>query len=110
MLCYYKFPKGSVVINGRHVYGYLEAHGPVKVPWRIYRAYRNTLIQAPYNKSILEDLFPNRVFPDISFTYGEIRYLTWEQMCDLCKAFGLTTGRSNKSRRKKLKMFMREHC
>jgi hypothetical protein len=98
------------MINGRRIYGYLERHAPVVVPWGVYRGCRNSLIQASYNKSILEQLFPGRVFPNLSFTYHEIRFLNWEQMCSLCHAFGFTTNRSNTSRRRKLRKFMKENC
>ena len=98
------------MINGRRIYGYLERHAPVVVPWEVYKACRNSLIQASYSKHVLEELFPGREFPNLAFTYHEIRFLTWEQMCALCKAFGFTTNRSKASRRRKLRKFMREHC
>lgn len=110
MLVFFRYPKGSTQINGRRIYGFLEKHGPVVVPWGIYKVYRNSLIQASYTQEVLEALFPGREFPKLSFTYHEIRYLDWEQMCALCNAFGFTTKRSNTSRRRKLRKFMKENC
>jgi len=110
MLVFYRHPKGSTMINGRRIYGYLEQHGPVVVPWAVYKACQNSLIQASYSKEVFEQLFPGRPFPNLSFTYHEIRFLDWEQMCELCKAFGFTTNRSKASRRRKLRKFMKEHC
>jgi len=110
MLVFYRYPKGSTMINGRRIYGYLEQHGPVVVPWAIYKAFQNSLIQASYSKEVFEQLFPGRTFPNLSFTYHEIRFLSWEQMCELCKAFGFTTNRSKESRRRKLRSFIKEHC
>ena len=107
---FYRYPYGSTKINGRHIYGYLERHAPVVVPWEIYKACKNSLIQAPYDKDVLEALFPGRTFPDLSFTYSSLRFLSWEQMCALCNAFGFTTNRSNLSRRRKLRKFMKENC
>lgn len=110
MLVFYAYPYGSTIFNGRRIYGYLERHGPVVVPWEVYKANQDVLIQASYDKDILEDMFPDKTFPELSFTYHEIRFLSWEQMCSLCKALGFTTNRSNASRRRKLRKFFKEHC
>jgi len=110
MLVFFKYPQGSTMINGKRIYGWLERHGPVVVPWGVYKQCQNSLIQAPYNKQILEQLFPGREFPNLSFTYHQIRFLDWEQMCALCQAFGFTTNRSNASRRRKLRKFMKVSC
>lgn len=110
MLVFFRYPKGSTMINGRRIYGFLERHGPVVIPWGVYKARYDSFIQAPYNKRVLEELFPGREFPNVSFTYHQIRFLDWEQMCALCKAFGFTTNRSNASRRRKLRKFMKEYC
>ena len=98
------------MINGKRIYGWLERYAPVVIPWEVYKERRSSFIQAPYNKQILETLFPGREFPNLSFTYYEIRFLDWEQMCTLCQAFGFTTNRSNFSRRRKLRKFMKESC
>ncbi len=110
MLVYFRYPKGSTMINGRRIYGFLEIHGPTVVPWAIYKAFKNSLIQASYTKDVLEQLFPGNEFPKLSFTYNEIRFLSWEQQCALCKAFGFTTNRSRDSRRRKLRNFMKAYC
>lgn len=110
MLVFYRHPYGSTMINGKRIYGYLERHGPVVVPWSVFKDARSSLIEASYTKDVLEQLFPNREFPNLSFTYHEIRFLNWEQMCALCKAFGFTTNRSKDSRRRKLRKFIKEHC
>ncbi len=110
MLVYYKYPKGSTILNGRRIYGFLELHAPVVIPWGVYKQHRNTFIQASYTKDILEQLFPGGEFPNLSFTYHEIRFMTWEQMCSLCKAFEITTSRNNGSRRRELRHYMKENC
>lgn len=110
MLVFFRYPYGSTIINGKTIYGYLERHDPVVVPWVTYRSCKDSLIQAPYNKVTLEKMFPGRQFPNITFTYSQIRFLSWEQMCELCQAFGFTTKRSNESRRRKLRKFIKEHC
>ncbi len=110
MLVFFKYPKGSTKINGRLIYGFLEHHAPVVVPWSVYKANYNSLMQASYTKEVLEAMFPGKEFPKLSFTYHEIRFLDWEQMCSLCHAFGFTTNRSSKSRRRKLRLFMKENC
>jgi hypothetical protein len=110
LLVFFKHKLGSTVIHGKRIYGYLEAHDPVIVPWGIYTAHLNSLIQASYDKRTLEKLFPGREFPNLSFTYHEIRFLNWEQMCALCKALGITTSRSNTSRRRELRKFFKENC
>lgn len=110
MLVFYRYPYGSTMLHGRRIYGYLENHGPVVISWDLYKANQEDLIQASYDRDTLSLMFPGRNFPDISFTYSEIRYLNWEQMCALCRAFGFTTNRSNSSRRRKLRKFFKEHC
>lgn len=110
MLVFFRYPKGSTIINGKRIYGYLEKHKPVMVSWGVYKAFKDSLIQASYSKRVLQEMFPGREFPNLSFTYHEIRFLTWEQMCELCKAFGFTTNRSNASRRRKLRKFVKENC
>ena len=110
MLVFYKHPYGSTMLGGRRIYGFLERHAPVVVPWIVYKANQEDLIQASYDKHILEVMFPGNEFPSISFTYHQIRFLSWEQMCDLCKAFGFTTNRSKASRRRKLRKFFKEYC
>lgn len=110
MLVFFSYPYGSTIIDGKRIYGYLERHDPVVVPWNTYRQFQKTLIQAPYTKQYLEKRFPGSVFPNITFTYHEIRFLSWEQMCDLCKAFGFTTSRESRLRRRQLRKFMKEHC
>jgi len=110
MLVFFDYPRGSTMINGKRIYGYLEPHGPVVVSWKVYKECRHSLREASYNKRILEELFPGREFPNLRFTYHQIRYLDWEQMCALCQAFGFTTNRSNASRRRKLRKFMKESC
>lgn len=110
MLVFFDYPKGSTIIDGKRIYGYLEPHAPVVVPWETYRLFRSSLRQASYSKQVLERMFPGRDFPNVTFTYSELRFLDWEQMCALCKAFGFTTNRSNESRRRKLRKFLQENC
>lgn len=110
MLVFFVFPYGSTIIENKRVYGYLEKYPPVKISYAAYRANYNSLIQASYDKPTLEKMFPGREFPNISFTYFEIRFLTWEQLCDLCKAFGITTNRKNSLRRRSLRLYMQENC
>jgi len=110
MLVFYKYKLGSTMLDGRRIYGYLEAYPPAHISWDVYKANHGNLLQVPYNKRNLEAMFPGRTFPVISFTYYEIRFLSWEQMCALCKALGITTGRRKDSRRRKLRKFFKENC
>lgn len=110
MLVFFDYPRGSTVIHGKRIYGYFERQAPVVIPWNIYRHHRGSLRQASYDKRILETLFPGSEFPNLAFTYHEMRFLDWEQMCALCKALGFTTNRSKTSRRRKLKKFFKENC
>lgn len=110
MLVFFKHPKGSIKIHGQCIYGWLERHQPVVIPWELYKKHKDSFIQAAYTKDVLEALFPGREFPNLSFTYHGIRSLSWEQMCQMCHAFGFTSNRSKTSRRKKLRKFMKENC
>ena len=110
MFVFYHTPYGSTIIDGRRIYGFLEKYPPAHVTWDVFRANKGNLIQASYTPERLSALFPNTTFPCISFIYSDLRYLTWEQMCALCKSFGIKTARSNSQRRKALRKFMQEHC
>jgi len=110
MIVFYKFPYGSTIIDKKRIYGYLESYPPVQISWRAWLDHQNSLIAASYDKQILEQMFPGREFPNISFTYAQMRYLTWTQMCDLCKACGITTSRKNDKRKKALQKFFQEYC
>lgn len=110
MLVFFHHPKGSTIIEEKRVYGYLERYDPARISWAAYVANKGNVIQASYDRKLLEKMFPGSIFPDISFTYHQIRFMNWEQMCDLCQAFGFTTNRSNASRRRKLRKFMKENC
>lgn len=110
MIVFFHHPRGSTIIENKRVYGFLEPYDPVRISWEAYKANKGNVIQASYDRRLLEKMFPGKTFPDISFTYHEIRFLTWGQMCDLCRAFGFTTNRSNSSRRRKLRKFMKKNC
>ena len=110
MFVFYKNQYGGIRLDDRTVHGYMEKFPPTQISWNTYKQNHNILIQASYNQDRLTMLFPHATFPKITFLYSDLRYLTWEQMCDLCQAFGLKTGRSNHERRRSLRKFMQEHC
>jgi len=110
MIVFYKFPHGSTMFGNQRIYGYLERYAPVQIPWKLWLVNKDSLVAASYDKQILEQIFPGREFPHISFTYAQIRYLTWTQLCDLCKACNITTSRRNDMRKKKLQRFFQENC
>ena len=110
MFVFFDSKYGSTIINGQRIYGYLEKHPAARVTWDTYRAYQNNLIQASYTAERLKLLFPKSEFPPVCFVYSDLRYLTWEQMCGLCKGFGITTARTNHERRKALRKFLQENC
>jgi hypothetical protein len=109
MLVFYKYPYGSTIIDGQRIYGYLEKYPPARVSWDVFRNTPN-LMEASYTPQRLKMLFPSAEFPNVSFMYSDLRYLEWEDMCALCKAFNITTGRSNSERRKALRTFLKEKC
>lgn len=110
MLVFFVFPYGSTIIENKRVYGFLEKYPPVKISYASYKANRASLIQASYDKATLEKMFPGREFPNLSFTYYDIRFLTWEQICALCKGFGITASRKLPARRRALRLYMQENC
>jgi hypothetical protein len=111
MLVFYKYKLGSTIIDGKRIYGYMEKYPPVQVSWDTYRANAGNLIQATYTQERLQALFPDGVFPNVSFIYSDIRYLTYDQMCALCRGFGISGGnRKNEKRRKSLRAFLKEKC
>ena len=110
MLVFYKYKLGSTIINGQRIYGYMEKHPPVQVSWDVYRANAGNLVQATYTKERLQSMFPGSEFPSISFIYSDLRYFTYEQMCALCRSFGLTGNRTTENKRKALRTFLKEKC
>lgn len=104
------YPYGSRFIDGHRVYGYLENQPATRVSWTTYKTHQSALIQASYTPERFKLLFPHSEFPSVSFIYSDLRYLTWEQMCALCKGFGIITARTNHERRKALRHFLQEHC
>jgi hypothetical protein len=107
---HYAFPKGSIVVKGTRIYGYLEPQPAVIVPWGEYKHAPSNYVQAQYTKPILQAMFPGGEFPNVAFTYHEMRFLDWEQMCAICKGVGLKTNREKGKRRAKLRKFFRENC
>ena len=110
MLVFFNYPYGSIGVDGKIVYGYLEKYDPTHISWQSWKTHKDSLIQASYNKRILEKMFPGKEFPNLSFTYSEMKFLNWQQMCDLCKAFGITTNRQNRLRYRTLREFIKEYC
>lgn len=110
MFVFYRYPYGSTIIDGRRIYGYMEKYEPVRVTWDVFRANKGNLIQASYNPQRLSSIFPGATFPNLSFIYSDLRILTWDQMRALCKAFGITSGRTNNERRRTLRKFIQERC
>lgn len=110
MLAFYYRPYGSTTIDGVCIPGYLEKVPAARISWKAFRENKGVLIEASYTPDRLRQLFPNSEFPRVSFMYSDLRDLTWEQMCGLCKGFGITTARNNFQRRKALRAFMKEFC
>ena len=110
MLVHYAYPKGSIVVHGKRVHGFLEPNDPVTIPWGEYKHAPQTYVQASYNKEILEKIFPGGEFPNVTFTYHQMRFLTWEHLCAICKGVGLKTSREKGKRRQALRKFFREYC
>jgi len=110
MFVFYKKPLGVTYVDDKPIHGYMEKHPPIRISWANYRRFAPNLIQASYTPERLKMLFPKADFPNIIFLYSDLRYLTWEQMCGLCKGFGITTARTNHERRKALRNFLKEYC
>jgi hypothetical protein len=111
MFVYFRYPHGYTYLEGKKIYGFLEMMPSTHISYETWRLNKNkTLIQEPFNKDNLSRLFPGIEFPNVSFTLNDIRHLSWDDMCALCKAFGLKTKRDNVSRRTALRKFIKEHC
>jgi hypothetical protein len=110
MFAFYYRPYGSTTVEGICVPGYLEKFPPARLSWNAFRQNKGVLIEAAYTPDRLKLLFPDSTFPQICFMYSDLRDLSWEQMCGLCKGFGITTSRNNFERRRTLRAFMKEYC
>ena len=74
------YAKDGIAHAGRYrVYGRSTGQAPVDIPFDIYNAYRDFLIDATYREEHLSKMF-DRPFPEMAFTYNEIRYLPEEQL------------------------------
>ena len=110
MLVFFNYPRGSTIIDGKRIYGFFEPYDPVIIPWSVYRANKQKLMQAPYTSKILSTIFPKRIFPPLSFTYKEIKFLEYDQLVELCNIFEISAPHTKSKCRQKIRQFFKEKC
>lgn len=74
MLVHTKSPKAIMHLGVYIVYGKDLGRKPTDIPFEIYNVCRDGLQDGTYRENILSQLFKKQ-FPEIAFTYGEIRWL-----------------------------------
>jgi len=74
MLVYAKTPRGVLYLGGFQIWGKETGREPIDIPFDLYKMNRDCLQDGTYREGILNKLF-KKSFPEIAFTYGEIRYL-----------------------------------
>lgn len=77
MLVYAK--DGIAHVGTYRVYGRSTGQAPADIPFEVYNAYSDFLIDATYREAYLSKIF-KKPFPEIAFTYNEIRYLPEDQL------------------------------
>lgn len=74
------YAKDGIAHAGNYrVYGRSTGHAPSDIPFEVYTAYRDLLVDATYREGYLSKIF-NKPFPEMAFTYNEIRHLPEEQL------------------------------
>lgn len=101
------YPRGGLQYDNHLIPGYLEPFDPCDVSFDFYQIYKTNLRFASYTKSRLEKLF-HKPFPNISFTYREIKYLTLEQISEINNILGLCSGDNLQKHIKALKRFLKQ--
>jgi hypothetical protein len=81
---------GGLQLGGYTIGGYCDALPPARIPFNVYQQHKKLLVQAPYTKQRLEEIFGGE-FPNIRFNYNDIRYLEYNQLLDLCRALKITS-------------------
>ncbi len=74
-----------------HIYGCLMNMPPTEVPLEYWRHQQHCLQQVPYTKKWLESKFKT-IFPNIIFTYSELKNLPYESLQDIGRAMGVAIG------------------
>lgn len=97
MLVYAK--DGIAHVGTYRVYGRLSGQAPTDIPFEIYEAYKDMLLDATYREIYLTKLF-NRPFPEVAFAYGELRYLPEEQLNKILEAMGIEYSSDWSAKRK----------
>lgn len=85
------YPRGHLEYDGYSIPGYLEPFEPCDVPLSFYKTYKKNLRLAEYSSDRLQRLF-HKKFPPISFTYREIKLLSYEQICEINRILGIKSA------------------
>lgn len=81
MLVHAKTPRGVLYLNGFQIWGKETGRDPCDIPFELYNTCKDALQDGTYREKTLQQLFA-KPFPEIAFTYSELRYLP-DQTLDL---------------------------
>lgn len=105
MLVYCKTPGGIMDLNGYRIYGKMLGRKPTDIPFEVYKHCKHMLRDATYREESLTNIFGEQ-FPEIAFTYKELRYLP-EDVLDVIGRLIVLCYSSNWSRKRKVDQIKR---
>jgi len=108
MLVYAKNPNGIIHAGRYRIPGMYWNRAPIDLPYEVYEAHKDVLVDATYREGYLTKLF-NRPFPELAFRYSELRYLPSEKLDKILSALDITYESKWPSKRKveNIKMVLR---
>ena len=74
MLVHAKNPRGILHLYGYRIHGKETKHKPRDIPFDLYNANKDALVDGTYREGTLRSLF-GVTFPMVAFTYNEVRWL-----------------------------------
>jgi len=74
VLVFCKNPRGILHLHSFRIHGRETKYKPCDIPFDLYNANKDALVDGTYREITLRGLF-GVTFPEIAFTYNEIRWL-----------------------------------
>lgn len=93
MLVHAKNPRGVLYLHGYQIWGKETGYKPVDIPFKLYQACRDGLVDGTYREDYIKSKF-GRPCPEVAFTYPELRYLPKKTIVKIADAIGLEFRRS----------------
>jgi len=105
MLVFAKNPRGVLCIFGYKIYGSETGQKPCDIPYAIYVACKESIVDATYREGYMRKYFDPSC-PEIAFTYSELRFLPAKTLNILCKVLKIKS-RHDWTNKRKIEMIKR---